>query len=118
MTTQMKRVQAVISISSNYCILFYSINPKGDTPQKLLDYARKHHINSKHWLLLTGSADGLKAASSFYALRGEADSNDPGSFIHDGHFLLTNNETGATTRYLGTDSSSVDQLIKVVQSDL
>ena len=118
MIRQMKRVQAVISASSKYSILFYSINPKGDTPEKLLSFARRHDIDSRYWLLLTGSEKDLQAVSSFYALRGEADRNDPGSFIHDGQFLLINNQTGVTTRYLGTDSTSVDQLIQFVQSDL
>jgi protein SCO1/2 len=118
MIRQMKRVQAVISASSKYSILFYSINPKGDTPGKLLSFARQHNIDSRYWLLLTGSERDLRMVSSFYALRGEADRNDSGSFIHDGQFLLTDNQSGVTTRYLGTDSTSVNQLIRVLRSDL
>jgi protein SCO1/2 len=118
MTRQMKRVQDVIKSSSKYTILFYSLNPKGDTPQKLSDYARRYAIDSNHWLLLAGKEKDIRIMSAFYAVRGEPDENDPASFIHDGQFLLTNNQTGSITRYLGTDSASVDKLIAAVLSDL
>jgi protein SCO1/2 len=118
MVEQMKRVQASIKKSSNYLILFYSINPEVDSPERLSEYGRRHSIDSKRWLLLNGTKKDIEIMSSFYALRGEQDKNDPTAFIHDGQFLLTNNHTGVTTRYIGTDSISVEILIKDIHSDL
>ena len=118
MTQQMKRVQAVLKNSPNYLILFYSINPAADTPEKLFSYAQRNSIDTRKWLFLSGTQDDVSAISEFYLLRGGPDLNTPGTFLHDGQFLLTDMSTSVTTRYLGTDSASVDQLIAKIKTDL
>jgi protein SCO1/2 len=117
MVEQMKRVQALVRHSNQYLILFFTVDPARDTPQKLKDYAKRNDISEVSWWLLTGNDTALQQISAFYAVRAGADKNMPTTFIHDGLFIV-NDKEGNMERFNGTDSASVDQLLDKIKKGL
>jgi protein SCO1/2 len=117
MVKQMKRVQTLIEGSNQYRILFFTIDPSRDLPDRLHTYAQRNGIAEKNWWLLQGSEETISKLASFYSVRAGRDKNDPGQFIHDGSFLLMT-QSGEVETYNGIDSISVDQLLRKIKDTL
>ncbi|HKQ62208.1 MAG TPA: SCO family protein [Candidatus Polarisedimenticolaceae bacterium] len=51
-----------------------SVDPEGDTPERLADYARQHGVHPERWTLLTGAPDAVHAlvAGGFKTALGDA----------------------------------------------
>ena len=55
MTFQMRRVQQKFEEYPNFMILSHSVNPAYDTPEVLLDYAKKMQVDLRNWNFVTGT---------------------------------------------------------------
>jgi protein SCO1/2 len=117
MVKQMKRVQTLIEGSSQYRILFFTIDPSHDLPDRLQAYAHRNGIMEKYWWLLQGSDETISKLAAFYSVRAGRDKNDASQFIHDGSFLLMT-QSGEVETYNGIDSISVDQLLRRIKNTL
>lgn len=60
-TQNLRSVQKILREQVKHEIFIYSftIKPEQDTPKKLREYARMHHITDKNWLFLTGKPDEM-----------------------------------------------------------
>ena len=54
MTYNMRIVQQRLSVYPNIKFLSHSIDPKNDTPERLLDYANEMRANLMNWNFVTG----------------------------------------------------------------
>ena len=92
MTTHLKVVQEAFAGEEEVAILSYSIDAKHDTPDRLLEYARRYGIDNEQWSLLTGDRDQIFELAKDYKVRAFDDSDSQGdsetSLIHDGTFVL------------------------------
>jgi protein SCO1 len=61
-TTNLKMVQKYLHEQVNHDIFIYSLTlkPEEDTPAKLKEYARMHHITDKNWKFLTGKREDVE----------------------------------------------------------
>lgn len=61
-TSNMKKVQALLKEQVKHDIFFYSltIKPEEDSPAKLREYASMHDIQDKNWLFLTGKPEDME----------------------------------------------------------
>jgi protein SCO1 len=111
MTSQMKRLQTLTSDIEEIRFLSFTINPKNDTPEVLLDYANQYGVSLSNWDFLTGDEDathhlGVKG----FLVHARADEDEPGGFAHSPSLVLVDRKGHIRGVYDGTSTEEVDQL--------
>lgn len=101
-----------IKDKSKINIFSFTVNPKSDTQEKLLQYAYDNDVNSNIWNLLTGDKPDIYnlARKGFLVTATEGDGG-PTDFIHDNKFVLIDREMRIRGFYDGTSEEDVDRLI-------
>ncbi|MCP4125320.1 MAG: SCO family protein [Bacteroidetes bacterium] len=116
MTLQMRRVQEMTDQIENFDIVSFTVDPKRDTPEKLLNYANKFNASTNNWHFLTGVADTIYHLGWNGLLVGMGeDDESPGGFIHSERFILVDKEKQIRGMYNGTDAGEVAQLVRDVK---
>jgi protein SCO1/2 len=86
----------------------FSIDPAYDTPARLRDYAWRWHPGETRWLLMSTTADGIRAlASAVHIGIGEADSGEP---THAAQLLLIDRHGQVRGVYSGEVSEGLEAL--------
>lgn len=66
-----------------------TVDPKRDTPERLLKYAHKYNANNDSWFLLTGDKKELyRLARKDFLLSASEGSGDEGDFIHSENIMI------------------------------
>lgn len=79
--------------NDDFGIASFSIDPKRDTPEALKEYAAKHEIVHPNWNLLTGESEDIyDLALEGFKLIAQDDPQEPGGIMHDGLFVLIDQE--------------------------
>ena len=117
MNQKMQEVQTKFLNEENLKILSFTVNPEVDTPEILLEYAKKHNAKKGLWHFLTGEKKQLykTARRSFFLLKAAEVKNqgDLGSdFIHTNNFVLIDKNLNIRGYYDGTNDNEVSKLIK------
>ncbi|GIZ14353.1 SCO family protein [Capnocytophaga catalasegens] len=125
MTTNMARVQDAFPDNS-IGIASFSINPTTDTPEVLLQYAKKFGVTNPHWHLLTGDEKKIFKLSNegFNIYAAKIDDEQEG-FEHSGLFALIDQKGNIVSRkndkgqpiiyYKGTESEGIQMLIEDIK---
>lgn len=89
MNTNMLKLQEAFKSENDFGVASFTINPKGDTPEVLKEYAERYGITHPNWHLLTGDIDKIYGLSNagFNLYAGE-NPNVEGGFEHSGLFAL------------------------------
>ena len=120
MNQQMQTVQKKFLNEKKLQILSFTVNPEVDTPEVLLEYAKKHNAKKGLWHFLTGDKKQLykTARRSFFLLKAAEVRNqgDVGSdFIHTNNFVLIDKSLQIRGYYDGTIEKEVSKLINDVE---
>ncbi len=85
--SEMQAVEAKLSPAAKAKARFVvvSFDPARDTPKKLAELAKKHHLAAPNWVLLTGTEDGVRELTAVLGFRFEK--LEGGEFTHSN--LLT-----------------------------
>lgn len=80
--SEMKSIEAKLTQTKHDKTLFVlvSLDPKRDTPKRLAEFARSHHLDLKHWRLLTGSETGVRLLATALGIKYQRQEN--GDYIH------------------------------------
>src|SRR5699024_5801708 len=77
----------------DFGIASFSIDTENDTPEVLKEYAERHKITNPHWHLMTGKqTDIFNLAFEGFKLVAQEDEEEPGGIMHDGLFVLVDQE--------------------------
>ncbi len=105
-----------LKYSTNFQILSFTVNPKKDTQEQLLEYAYDQDVNFDIWNLLTGEKKEIYelARKGFLvtALEGDGGPND---FIHSNKFVLIDKEKRIRGFYNGTSNEEIERLISDIK---
>lgn len=116
MSTELIRVQEAFKDDNDFMILSHSVNPAHDTVEVLKAYAEKYNAIKGKWHFLTGSKKEIyKLALNDYLVNALEDDGSPEGFIHSELFLLIDKQKRIRGMYDGTDSISVNKLIKDIK---
>lgn len=65
LVSDLKRIESSFDekLKSSTKFLLVSFDPEKDTPNKMLDFSKKHHINRSSWDIVTGSATDIRKLS-------------------------------------------------------
>ena len=112
MTNHLKSVEEAFLEEDMVEIISISIDPKHDTPERLLAYSKRHDIKTDRWSLLTGRRDSIFELAKDYKVRAFDDSlREEVNLIHDGTFVLVDGEHRIRGYYNGLDQDDVLRLI-------
>lgn len=119
MTANMAKLQKLLQeegLDNEVELVSFSIDPENDTPNILKDYSKQRGGEFTNWNLLTGySFEEIKELSikSFKAPLEKIAGSD--QFVHVTSFYLVTPEGNAVKRYDGTESSSIEEIVKDIK---
>jgi|SRR5690625_414634 len=77
----------------DFGIASFTIDPKHDTPEVLREYAERHGVTHPNWHFLTGDQNQVyDLALNGFKLIAQDDPDEPGGIMHDGLFVLVDQE--------------------------
>lgn len=120
MTRHLKVVAEKFAQENKVAIISHSIDPKHDTPERLLSYAERYEVNNAKWSLLTGDRDYIFDLAKDYKVRAFDDdgSSSETSLIHDGTFVLVDGRRHIRGYYNGLELTDVNRLINDIKKIL
>jgi protein SCO1/2 len=109
---QLERVQKHFADEPSVMIVSHTVDPKRDTVEALVAYAKLHDANPEKWLFLTGDKKQLYdlARHSYLVTASEGNGGDQ-DFVHTEQVALIDKEKRIRGCYDGTDSLAVGRLI-------
>jgi protein SCO1 len=112
MKSQMLRVYEQFRDNPRVLLLSHTIDPRHDTVAVLRDYAQRLQVSSDKWHFVTGDKDALYGMALKYLVSAQEDGTAPGGRVHSGHFVLVDENRHIRGIYEGTQTESVDQLLR------
>ncbi|WP_026898413.1 SCO family protein [Daejeonella oryzae] len=96
--------------------LSHSIDSKYDVPSKLKKYADKLGIEGTQWEFVHGSSDSIyNVSAKNYLVAAYEDKTDPQGFVHQGWFILVDENKHMRGAYDGTKDDQVEQMVADMQ---
>ena len=116
MTSHLKLVEAAFEHEARVQILSFSIDPKNDTPERLVAYADQYDIDTANWTFLTSANDQVFELAKDYKVRAFNDGTpyEP-SLLHDGTFVLVDGASRIRGYYNGLDLADTKRLINDIK---
>lgn len=96
-------------------LVSFSVDPKKDTPEVLLEYGEEYGSDFDSWTFLTGyDFDTIKNLSikSFRAMLKAPQSSSDDQVMHDTRFFLVDPEGNIVKGYDGVSQSSIDEILE------
>jgi len=116
MTNHLGKVQDHFQEEDRLAILSFSIDPVHDTPERLMMYADLHGVDPERWSLLTGDeTDVFELAKDYKVMAFDDSMKGEANLIHDGTFVLVDNQRRIRGYYNGLEETEVDRLINDVK---
>lgn len=113
MTVETKKVVDAIGEREDFLMVSYSIDPKRDSSEQLMNFANKFGANQSNWYFLNvGKENVYKLARYSYkiiAVQGSEGNND---FIHSEVLTLVDDEMRIRGYYDSTKPEEIEKLIK------
>lgn len=117
MTSHLKLVQEAFAEQDKVRILSFSIDSENDTPARLREYGEGFGIDPTRWWLLTGDEDAILALSKDYKVRAFNETlGEQRNLIHDGTFVLVDEQRRIRGYYSGLDRDDVRRLIADIRT--
>lgn len=109
LTTELRKLQR--KLPSEIRLVSVSVDPKRDSPQKLLSYARSYGADFSNWSFLTGEPGEISGLvrKSFRLSLGEVQSPEE-PITHSSRFVLVDAEGRIRGTYDGVDPKAVLRL--------
>ncbi|MGV8879869.1 MAG: SCO family protein [Sphingobacteriaceae bacterium] len=96
----------------DFKLLSFTIDPKHDTIPVLKKYAEKIGAGADQWWFLLGRKEEVyQLAKDGYLVTAKEDKAAPGGLLHEGYFILVDQQRRIRGAYDGTDEKQVEKLI-------
>ncbi|MCK6562328.1 SCO family protein [candidate division KSB1 bacterium] len=98
-------------------LVSFSVDPEVDTPEVLSRFAQKYGAQPGLWYFLTGRNDLIQElAGQGFMLSAIVGVDPPEPIIHSNQFVLVDAARRIRKYYVGTDSTSVEQIMRDVKN--
>ena len=116
MTNHLEKVQDHFLQEDKLAIISFSIDPTHDTPERLTMYADLYGVDPERWSLLTGKeTDVFELAKDYKVMAFDDSMQGKTNLIHDGTFVLVDNQRRIRGYYNGLEETEVNRLINDVE---
>ncbi|WP_298545806.1 SCO family protein [uncultured Aquimarina sp.] len=109
------KIQNVFKNNSNVMILSHSIDVRSDSISRLRQYADQIGAIKNKWHLVTGERDKIFGIAEDYYVTAKKSNIQEGSYVHDGSFILIDENKRIQGIYDGTDITHTENLIADIQ---
>ena len=119
MTLNMRKIQSTLSKKclTDVELLSFTVDPKKDSSEKLLDYANSYNIDSSNWNMLTGDQSIIyDLGVNGFLVPNQEDALAPGGFLHSEKLILLDQFNRIRGYYDGTDSLNIPIIVQHIQS--
>lgn len=122
LTKNMGHIQETYKNNHDIMLLSHTVMPWRDSVPLLKQYAKKYHVDSNKWHLVTGSKDALYtiARTGYFADEDFTKTQDESNFIHTENFVLVDKQGYIRGVYNGTLEIDVERLkrhIKILRKE-
>ena len=98
-------------------LLSFTVDPKKDTSEKLLEYANSYNVDSNNWNMLTGDQSTIyNLGVNGFLVPNQEDALAPGGFLHSEKLILLDQFNRIRGYYDGTDSLNIPIIVQHIQS--
>jgi len=123
LTKNMAAIQEAYKMDKGIMLLSHTVMPWRDSVPLLKDYAKKYHVNSEKWHLVTGDKDALYniARNGYFADEDFTKTQDESNFIHSENFVLVDKQGYIRGVYNGTLEIDIERLkrhIKILKQEI
>lgn len=112
---EMLRLYDVFEEDKEIVFLSHSIDTRYDSVSVLKRFAENLEVSSDRWHFVTGDKEEIARMARIYQIAAMEDKEAPGGYNHSGRFVLLDKKRRVRGYYDGTDTESVDELIKDVR---
>ena len=119
MTLNMHKIQSILKKNclTDIEFLSFTVDPKKDTSEKLLEYANSYNVDSTNWNMLTGDqATIYDLGVNGFLVPNQEDALAPGGFLHSEKLILLDQFNRIRGYYDGTDSLNIPIIVQHIQS--
>ena len=130
MNKNLKTIESIFGIRSDFGIASFTIDPDHDTPSVLKNYANNYEVFSQNWHFLTGEKEAIYSlANTGFNIFASINSKVEGGFEHQGYFALIDKQGFIRSRtdqfgnpivyYMGLDQENVEiQDVDMLKEDI
>lgn len=117
LTEQMTELRRRLGSDSPVRSVSFSVDPEFDTPEVLADYARRHGIEGRDWLFLTGEKEPLRDLIRRGFLLPVEDTPQVAQMpvLHSNRFALVDSEGRIRGLYLPLETGELDRLVEEIE---
>lgn len=109
---QMLRLEETFGDNPDFALVSFTVDPKRDTPERMLEYAEKLDItNHDRWRFIYGDKFEVYDLDTDYLSIAEEDPNAPGGFNHSGYIVLVDRDGIVRSYANGTKEEEVTLLM-------
>jgi protein SCO1/2 len=118
MTAQLSHVADSFRQNESVKIISFSVTPYIDSVAQLAMYAKRNHINTNQWQLLTGNKSEIYtlARQSYFAEEEPGFTKDSSQFLHTEHVVLVDQNAHIRGVYNGTLPLDMERLINDIHT--
>jgi protein SCO1/2 len=117
MMKNLKKVEQAFRNKQDVLILSHSVMPETDSAQRLSAYAKRFHINSNQWWLLTGNKNAIytMARQSYFAEEENGYNKKSNEFLHTENCVLIDRRGRIRGVYNATLELEMNKLIEHIK---
>jgi protein SCO1/2 len=112
MSSKFRRIDKTFAGRRDFKLVSMTVDPQRDTVPEIAQYARKFSAEPDRWFFLTGPMGELNTLCRNVFLLGNVD----GNLDHSTRFVLVDRKRQIRGFYVSTDSGSIQQLVRDIQS--
>lgn len=116
MKKNMLKIYEVYKDNPQVKILSHTIDPGHDSVEVLKQYAKDIGVTGTMWQFVTGDREKIyDIGQKHYLVSAKEDPNEPGGYIHSGHFVLVDKNKHVRGMYDGTTDEGTKQLLEDIK---
>ena len=116
MMRNMQSVHDIVRQNDDIVLISLTVDPKRDTPERLMRYLDNFNVNHDNWHLLTGPKEDLyRLARKSFLISATDGAGDEYDFIHSENIVVLDQEGKIRSFINGTANDADDQIIKTIK---
>lgn len=114
--SQMLRLEERFGDHPDFRLVSFTVDPKRDTPEKMLDYAQKLGIEDMdRWRFIHGDKFEIYDLDEDYLSIAKEEAGAPGGFDHSGYLVVVDRDGFVRAYASGIDEVEVNHLMKNIE---
>jgi protein SCO1/2 len=106
LSSKMATLQTAFAVHPDFHLISISVDPERDTPEVLLEYAKRYQANPQSWTFLTGK----NAEIQNLLVKGLKIGSDEEPIYHSTRFVLVDGVMRIRGYYDGTETAAIQRL--------